>query len=356
MRLTTDLNDPCLLGVATKVEGDGKDIILLAHGDGGALTHELINTLFLRYFGGNILKNLSDAAAFSVSEGKLAVTTDSFVVDPLFFPGGDVGKLAVCGTVNDLAVSGAQPGYLTASFILEEGLPLIDLERIVRSMAAACNMAGVEIIAGDTKVVEKGHLDKIFINTAGVGFIPQGVDLGYHRLKPGDKVLINGSLGQHGIAVLSKRYGFDFAEQVMSDCAPLNGIINLLLKEVRGIKMMRDLTRGGLATAAKEIALACGLDIWLDESCMPIDARVKGVAEMLGLDPLYLANEGKFISIVSLQEAGKAVAVMQEHALGREASIIGEVKAGEGNVYLSTSLGGAKFLDLLAGSPLPRIC
>ncbi|MBE3572829.1 MAG: hydrogenase expression/formation protein HypE [Moorella humiferrea] len=333
-----------------------RDVVLLAHGDGGALTHDLINNLFLRYFGNNILKTLSDAAVFSVNEGRMAITTDSFVVDPPFFPGGDVGKLAVCGTVNDLAVSGARPVYLTASFILEEGLPLADLESIVQSMAGACGVAGVEIVTGDTKVVEKGHLDKIFINTTGVGYIFPGVDLGYHRLKPGDKVLVNGSLGQHGIAVLCKRYGFDFAGQVISDCAPLNGIISLLLKEIRGIKIMRDLTRGGLATAAKEIASACGLDIWLDESCIPVDAGVKGAAGMLGLDPLYLANEGKFMVIVSPEEAGKAVAVMQEHELGRDASIVGEVKPGKGDVYLSTSLGGARFLDLMAGSPLPRIC
>ncbi|WP_338823838.1 Carbamoyl dehydratase HypE [Moorella humiferrea] len=335
---------------------NGRDIVLLAHGDGGALTHELINNLFLRYFESNILKTLTDAAVFSVNEGRIAITTDSFVVDPPFFPGGDVGKLAVCGTVNDLAVSGARPVYLTASFILEEGLPLADLESIVQSMAGACGVAGVEIVTGDTKVVEKGHLDKIFINTTGVGYIFPGVDLGYHRIKPGDKVLVNGNLGQHGIAVLCKRYGFDFAGQVMSDCAPLNGIISLLLKEIRGIKIMRDLTRGGLATTAKEIASACCLDIWLDENCIPVDAGVKGAAEMLGLDPLYLANEGKFMVIVSPEEAEKAAAVMQGHELGRDARIIGEVKPGKGNVYLSTSLGGTKFLDLLAGRPLPRIC
>lgn len=334
----------------------GNDVILLAHGDGGALTHKLITDLFLRYFRNRMLKGLTDAAVFSVEGGRLAVTSDSFVVTPLFFPGGDIGKLAVCGTVNDLAVTGAKPLYLTASFLIEEGLPLADLERIVASMADACSEAGVEIIAGDTKVVGRGNLDRIFINTAGVGIIPDGVELGYARIEAGDKILINGGVGEHGMTVLALREGLGFAGQITSDCAALNGIIGELLGLVQGIKLMRDLTRGGLATAAKEIAMAAGCDIWIEESAVPVQPEVRGAAELLGLDPLYLANEGKFMAVVSPGAAEAALEVMHSHPLGRDAAVIGEVGAGKGNVYLKTAFGGRKFLDMLAGAPLPRIC
>jgi len=332
------------------------DVVLLAHGDGGALTHRLITDLFLRYFRNQTLKGLTDAAAFNIEGGRLAVSTDSFVVSPLFFPGGDIGKLAVCGTVNDLAVAGAKPLYLTASFLVEEGLPLAELERIVASMAAACAEAGVEIIGGDTKVVGRGNLDRIFINTTGVGMIPDGADLGYARIEPGDKILINGGVGEHGMAVLALREGFGFVGQIASDCAALNGIIEELLGHTRGIKLMRDLTRGGLATAAKEIAMAAGCDIWIEEAAVPVRPEVRGAAELLGLDPLYLANEGKFLAVVSPGAAETALEVMRSHPLGRSAAVIGEAGAGRGNVYLKTAFGGTKFLDLLAGAPLPRIC
>lgn len=331
-------------------------LILLAHGDGGRLTHELVTGLFLKYFGNDILSQLTDAAALELNGGRVAVTTDSFVINPPFFPGGDIGKLAVCGTVNDLAVSGAEPRFLTASFLIEEGFPLADLERVVASMARACREAGVEIVAGDTKVVGRGQLDRIFVNTTGVGYLPPDRDLGYHRIAPGDLVLVNGNLGDHGMAVLAQREGFGFEDQIVSDCAALNGIIGVLLGELRGIRLMRDLTRGGLATAAKEIAAAAGADLWLDERAIPVGAATRGAAEMLGLDPLYLANEGKFVTIIAPEEAEEAVALMRAHPLGRDACIIGEVRAGKGNVYLKTALGGTKFLDLLAGAPLPRIC
>ncbi|MEW6446738.1 MAG: hydrogenase expression/formation protein HypE [Bacillota bacterium] len=332
------------------------DVILLAHGDGGALTHKLVTGLFLRYFPNQTLKSLTDAAAFNVNGGRLAVSTDSFVVSPLFFPGGDIGKLAVCGTVNDLAVSGAKPLYLTASFLIEEGLPLADLERIVASMAAACTEAKVEIIAGDTKVVGRGNLDRIFINTTGVGVIPDGVDLGYARIEPGDRILINGSVGEHGMTVLSLREGFGFAGQIASDCAALNGIIEDLLGLMPGVKLMRDLTRGGLATAAKEIAMAAGCDISIEEAAVPVRSEVRGAAELLGLDPLYLANEGKFMAVVSPAVVEAALQVMRSHPLGKSAAVVGEVRAGKGNLYLKTAFGGTKSLDMLAGAPLPRIC
>ncbi|MEW6181890.1 MAG: hydrogenase expression/formation protein HypE [Bacillota bacterium] len=332
-------------------------IILLAHGDGGALTHELVTELFLRYFPNQTLKALTDAAVFPVSGERVAVSTDSFVVQPAFFPGGDIGKLAVCGTVNDLAVSGAKPLYLTSSFLIEEGLPFEDLERVVSSMAATCAEAGVEIIAGDTKVVGRGNLDRIFINTTGFGVVPRTVDLGYSRLKPGDRVLINGAVGEHGMAVLAVREGLGFAGQITSDCAALNGIIEKLLTGVSGgVRLMRDLTRGGLATAVKEIAVGAGCDIYISEAAVPVLPAVKGAAEMLGLDPLYLANEGKFVALVAADAAEEALAVLKDHPLGKDARVIGEVSEGRGNVYLKTAYTGTKFLDMLAGAPLPRIC
>ncbi|MDI6631371.1 MAG: hydrogenase expression/formation protein HypE [Bacillota bacterium] len=332
------------------------DFILLAHGDGGALTHELVTGLFLRHFPSRALKSLTDAATLTVAGGRLAVSTDSFVVSPLFFPGGDIGKLAVCGTVNDLAVSGAKPLYLTASFLIEEGLPLAELERVVASMAGACAEAGVEVVAGDTKVVGRGNLDQLFINTTGVGVIPEGVELGYTRIAPGDRILVNGGIGEHGMAILALREGFGFAGQIASDCAALNGITGALLEKVKGVKLMRDLTRGGLATAAKEIALAAGCDIYIEEANVPVKPVVRGAAELLGLDPLYLANEGKFMAVVAPEAAEEALAVLRAHPLGKDASVIGEVCAGRGNVYLRTAFGGTKFLDMLAGMPLPRIC
>lgn len=332
------------------------EVVVLAHGDGGRLTHELVEKIFLKHFGSQVLKQLGDAAVTEVERGRIAVTTDSFVIDPMFFPGGDIGKLAVCGTINDLAVSGAVPRYLTAGFLIEEGLPMADLERVAASMARTCREAGVEIVAGDTKVVERGHLDKLFINTAGVGLVPAGVDLSYDKIQPGDVVLVNGTMGDHGMSILSAREGFGFGEQLVSDCAALNGIIASLLEEVKGVRLMRDLTRGGLATSTKEIAGAAGRDIWLDEASIPVSEAVRGASEMLGVDPLYLANEGKFMAIVAREEAEKALAVLQKHSLGQNARIIGEVKEGPGNVYLRTALGGTKYLDLLAGAPLPRIC
>lgn len=336
---------------------DKKDsVILLAHGDGGLLTRELVNNVFVKHYNNLFLQNLADAAVFTSPGGRMAITTDAFVVDPIFFPGGDIGKLAVCGTVNDLAVSGARPQHLTASFIIEEGFPLSDLEKIAASMADACAQAGVSIVAGDTKVVPRGHVDKIFITTAGVGLVPDSLELGYHCPEPGDVVIVNGSLGNHGLTILTAREDLKLEGAYQSDCAPLNNVIGQLVGRCSGIKIMRDLTRGGLATAAKEIADSCGLDIHLKETMLPIDTQVQGAADILGLDPLYLANEGKFMLIIDPDEAAQALELLKLDPYGQGASAIGEVQAGMGNVYLETVLGGTKIIDLLAGNPLPRIC
>ncbi|MGI6604726.1 MAG: hydrogenase expression/formation protein HypE [bacterium] len=331
-------------------------VVLLAHGDGGALTRELVEKVFLRHFANPALKEQGDAAELPKKLGRLALTTDSFVVNPLFFPGGDIGKLAVYGTVNDLAVSGARPEYLAASFLLEEGLELSVLNRVTASMADACREAEVEIVAGDTKVVEREHLDQLFITTTGVGWLAEDSELGYRQIRPGDLVLVNGNLGDHGLAIIMSRYGLDLNEQIKSDCAPLNHIIHQLLTSCHGIRFMRDLTRGGLATAVKEVALAASVDIWLVEEALPVARAVRAGADVLGLDPLYLANEGKFLAIVAREEAEHALTVLKEHRLGRAAAVIGEVREGRGNAYLKTALGGTKFLDLMAGAPLPRIC
>lgn len=313
--------------------------------------------MFLRYFDNPLLTSLTDAASFNPPCGaRLALTTDSFVVSPLFFRGGDIGKLAVSGTVNDLAVSGASPLYLTAGFILEEGLPLAVLERVVASMAATAREAGVTVVAGDTKVVGRGQADKLFVNTTGLGVIPAGVDLGYERVSPGDAVVISGFIGDHGLAVLAARQDLGVTNAPASDVAPLNGLICPLLSAFPGVKLMRDPTRGGLATTLKEIALACGVDVWLDEAAVPIRPQTRGLAEMLGLDPLYLANEGKFVALVAADEADSFVAALRRHPLGEAAAIIGEVRPGGGHVYLRTPYGGTKRLEMLAGAPLPRIC
>lgn len=338
--------------------------ILLAHGDGGTLTSQLVSDIFLKYLANPALDEMGDAAVIDIRSalddpsGRLAFTTDSFVVDPVFFPGGDIGKLAVCGTVNDLAVSGAVPRCLSAGFILEEGLPLTDLERIVASMAAAAQEAGVVIAAGDTKVVGRGSADKLFINTSGLGVIPGGRVLGYPAIRPQDAVLVSGPVGEHGVAVLSCRAGLSFHTPVQSDCAALNGIIGSLLDRFDGgqVRFMRDPTRGGLATTLKEIAQSAGVDITIREEEIPVSDNVRGACELLGLDPLYLANEGKFLAVVDSAVAEVALDLLRAHPLGRGAAIIGRISNGPGDVYLKTPLGGTKYLDKLAGEQLPRIC
>lgn len=332
--------------------------ILLAHGSGGLLTHELIREVFLRRFANPMLAALDDAAALpALPPGRLALTTDSYVVQPLFFPGGDIGKLAVCGTVNDLAVTGATPLYLTCGFILEEGLPLETLERVVDSMAAMAREAGVQIVTGDTKVVERGAADGLFINTAGVGVIPPGMELGPAWLRPGDVLLVNGPVGDHGTAVMLAREGLNFRTDLQSDCAPLNDLIAALLEVTPGaVRCMRDATRGGLATVLCEWAES-GVGIEIEETAVPVRDPVRAVSEFLGLDPLYSANEGTLTLAVAPEAAEIALAALRAHPLGREAAIIGRVTAEHaGRVVLRTPYGARRILHILTGAQLPRIC
>ncbi len=333
------------------------EIIILAHGDGGALTHKLVKEVFLKYFDSEPLNALTDGVSLS-SPGaeKVVISTDSFIVSPLFFPGGDIGKLAVCGTVNDIAVSGAVPRYLTAAFILEEGLLFSDLQRVVKSMAETASKSGVQIVAGDTKVVEKGHGDKIFINTTGVGYLLKDELPGYQAITPGDKIVINGTIGDHGLTIMIHRHELGTGDNLVSDCVSLNRLIERALHNFDGIRIMRDPTRGGLATTLKEIAGFSGCDFIIHEDKVPVKEEVRSTAEMLGLDPLYLANEGKFISIIKSSQAEKFVEFLKEGSLGKDAEIIGEVQEGRGKVFLKTFFGGTKNLDYLAGAPLPRIC
>jgi hydrogenase expression/formation protein HypE len=331
--------------------------IELAHGSGGRLTHELIERLFSRYFSNPYLDLLGDAAVLPEQQGRLALTTDSYVVRPIFFPGGDIGKLAVCGTVNDLSMVGSLPLYLTAGFILEEGLPYSDLERIVSSMAETAEKAGVKIVAGDTKVVERGSADKIFINTAGVGWLREGIDLSPGSILQGDRILISGSIGDHGMAILSQREGLEFSSPLVSDCAPLNGLVQTLLGGHQEIRAMRDPTRGGLVTSLIELARDSRLGFEIDETNVPVHEGVRAACELLGLDPFYVANEGKLIAIVSPKEADSVLASMRSHPLGHEARLIGRVvESHPKRVVLKTILGVTRVMEMLVAEQLPRIC
>jgi hydrogenase expression/formation protein HypE len=333
-----------------------EDKILLAHGSGGKLAHELIERGFLKALRNPLLAKLDDSAVFDFS-GRLAFTTDSYVVSPIFFPGGDIGKLAVCGTVNDLATSGAKPLYLSLSFILEEGFVQSELERIVDSIHRAAQEAGVEIVTGDTKVVPRGAADKLFINTAGVGVIPEGVDISGSRAQPGDKVLLSGTVGDHGIAVISKREGLGFSTRLESDCAPLGGLVAEMLNASRNIHCLRDPTRGGLATTLNELAEQSKVSIRIDEDKIAVREEVIAACEMLGFDPLYVANEGKMVAVVAAGDADKVLKAMRGNRYGREAAIIGEVGAEHpGRVVMKTCLGASRIVDMLVGDILPRIC
>ncbi|MEN2993885.1 MAG: hydrogenase expression/formation protein HypE [Thermodesulfovibrio sp.] len=331
------------------------DKILLGHGSGGKLMHELIRKYIAPFFE---LPSLMDSAVVSINHsGKMAITTDSYTVSPIFFPGGDIGELAINGTVNDLAVVGAIPLYLTVGFILEEGFSIRDFEKILISISLSAKKAGVKIVAGDTKVVEKGKGDGIFINTSGIGIIPEGVELSPLKIESGDKVIVSGSIGNHGIAVMSERNGFNFEPPVLSDTRALNGLIGDIIKEFAPyIKIMRDPTRGGIATTLKELSLESGKDILIYENAIPIHNTVKGACELLGLDPLYVANEGIFIAIVKAEMAEKINEKIKSHPFGEESAIIGEVTEGKGRVLLKTSIGGTRIVDMLAGEQLPRIC
>jgi hydrogenase expression/formation protein HypE len=332
------------------------DKILLAHGSGGKLAHELVEKSFLPAFYNPLLAKLDDSATFDFS-GRLAFTTDSYVVNPIFFPGGDIGKLAVCGTVNDLAMAGAVPLYLSLSFIIEEGLPQQDLMQIVRSVKEAAEEAEVQIITGDTKVVDRGTADKLFINTAGVGLIPEGVSISGSKAKPGDKVLLSGAIGDHGIAVLSQREGLSFSTKLQSDCAPLNKLVAEMIQVSSQIHCLRDPTRGGLATTLNELAKQSKVGIKIEEEKIPVREEVQAACEMLGFDPLYVANEGKLVAIVAPEDAEAVLDRMQQNTYGREAAVIGEVRQEHpGRVVMRTRLGASRIVDMLVGDLLPRIC
>ncbi|MCO1600155.1 hydrogenase expression/formation protein HypE [Desulfosporosinus nitroreducens] len=327
--------------------------IMLAHGSGGRLSHELILNLFQKHLGNPYLNQMNDAALVPGRE-QIAVTTDSFVVSPLFFRGGDIGKLAICGTVNDLAVSGAIPKFITLALILEEGLLMEDLERIIKSIAETAAEAGIVIISGDTKVVERGSADKVFINTTGIGYITNRL-VGPEQIRPGDEILITGTIGDHGIAILSEREGLEFQTPVLSDCAPLNKLIDTFY--LPGVKCMRDPTRGGVATTLNELAQQAGVSMLLKEEFLPLSPSVESACEMLGLDPLYLANEGKALVIVRPEVAEEVLMKMQAHPLGQNATRIGQVQEGKsGLVLLETFLGGKRIVGMLEGEHLPRIC
>lgn len=330
---------------------------MLGHGSGGKLSHQLLQELFLPHFRNPYLEKLNDQAIFELNGFKLAFTTDAFVVHPLFFPGGDIGKLAVYGTVNDLAVSGARPLYLSAAFILEEGFPLLQLDRIVGSMQEACEEVGVLLVTGDTKVVNRGKGDGVFITTSGVGLIEHELLLSADQVRPGDQLLVSGTIGDHGIAILSVREGIEFETELRSDCAPLWSLVEALLSIRPEIHCMRDPTRGGLASALKEIAIASQVGITLDERKIPIREEVRAACEMLGLDPLYVASEGRLLAFVAPQDAERVLEQMRAHPLGRGAAVIGEATSDHRTmVLLKSRVGGTRVVEMLPGEQLPRIC
>lgn len=333
--------------------------ILLAHGDGGKLMHQLINELFKKKFSNEILDELGDSAVIkSLSpNSKLSFTTDSYVVNPIFFPGGNIGKLAVCGTINDLAVSGAQPLYISCAAIIEEGLEYDVLEKITESIAKVAKKEKVKIVTGDFKVVEKNSADKIFINTSGIGVVNKNVNLSKDRIKVGDKIIINGTIGDHGLAVLSAREEFDFESEIKSDCASLYGLVEKIMKASQNIKFMRDPTRGGLATTLNEIVEGMNFGIIIDEESIPVKNEVKALCEILGFEPLYMANEGKVVAVVGSEKADAIIEAMRKHPLGKNSRIIGEIiKNPKQKVTSKTKIGSTRIIDMLTGSQLPRIC
>jgi hydrogenase expression/formation protein HypE len=331
--------------------------VTLAHGAGGKATQALVEGLFLQELANPLLAPLGDAALFQENGTRLAVTTDSFVVKPLFFPGGDIGELAVNGTVNDLAVVGARPLHLTAGFVVEEGFPIADLRRIAASMGAAAREGGVTIAAGDTKVVERGAADGLYLTTAGVGVVERPAELSPAAIRPGDRVLVSGTLGDHGMAIVVARGNLELEVDLESDTAPLAGIVDALLDATAGVRCLRDPTRGGLATVLNELALAAGVAIVLDEAALPVRPEVVGACEILGIDPLYVANEGKLVAVVASEATEAALAALRSHPLGADAALVGEVRAEPGGlVLLDTAFGGTRVVDMLVGDPLPRIC
>lgn len=333
------------------------DRILLAHGSGGTMMKELIEQIFIAEFGDEVLLRMDDAAALDFPGSRLAFSTDTYVVHPLFFPGGDIGKLAVCGTVNDVATSGARPLYLSVGFVLEEGMLVEDLKRILVSMRDAAAEAGVRIVTGDTKVVERGHGDGCYINTAGVGVLPDGVDLSGAYCRPGDVVLLSGTLGDHGIAVISTREGLEFSTDIRTDAAPLNHLVRAVLDAAPDVRCFRDPTRGGLSSTLNELAGASHVSITVEETSVPVNDQVRGASEMLGYDVFQVANEGKMVAVVPAEQAEAALAAMQGAPYGAEAAVIGTVaESPAGKVYVRTAFGATRIMDMLVGEQLPRIC
>jgi hydrogenase expression/formation protein HypE len=331
--------------------------IVLAHGSGGKLSQQLIQKILLPQFRNELLEPLHDGAIFSLGNERVAFSTDSFVVSPIFFPGGDIGKLAVYGTVNDLAMCGARPLYLSAGFILEEGTPMEDFWRVVQSMRQAAEEAGVKLVTGDTKVVDRGKADKVFINTSGLGLIPENVNIHPERAQASDKIIVSGPIAVHGIAIMSVREGLEFETQIASDSAALNSLVDAMLATKIDIHVLRDPTRGGVTSALTEIAQTARVGMLLDEASIPIDEAVKGACEILGLDPLYVANEGKLIAIVAARDVDFILAAMKSHPLGKDAAAIGEVTTDHpGVVMMKTRVGGTRVVDMLSGEQLPRIC
>lgn len=337
-----------------------RDQIVLGHGSGGRLSAELLHDVFLPLFSNPVLDRMDDQAVVDIGGTRVAFTTDSFVVQPLFFPGGDIGSLAVHGTVNDLAMGGARPLFLSAGFILEEGFPTESLRRIAASMARAAAAAGVSIVTGDTKVVERGKGDGLFVNTTGIGIVPEGVWLSASQARPGDRVILSGSIGDHGIAILAKREGLEFETEIVSDSAALHNLVASMLAACAGtnaMRCLRDPTRGGVSSSLNEIAAQSGVSIQIEETCIPVREEVKGACELLGLDPLYVANEGKLLAIVAPEAAEEIVSAMRRDPRGAEAAIIGTVgKESAGLVTMRTAFGSTRIVDMLAGEQLPRIC
>ena len=349
--MSADLK-PFPLGLNTS---DG--VVDMSHGSGGRAMAQLIEQLFIKHFDNDLLRQANDQAAFEVSAGRMVMSTDGHVISPLFFPGGDIGSLSVHGTINDVVMSGARPLYLSAGFILEEGFPLVDLERIVVSMGQAAATAGVPVVTGDTKVVERGKGDGVFITTTGVGVVPEGVHISGDLARPGDAVLVSGSLGDHGVAIMSSRENLEFETSIESDSAALHTLVAEMVAVVPGIHCLRDPTRGGLATTLNELAHQSGVGIRIRESSIPFKPAVMAACELLGLDPLYVANEGKLICICAQKDSQHLLEVMQAHQLGRQAAIIGEVTEDRhGLVQMETSFGGSRIVDWLVGEQLPRIC
>ncbi len=333
------------------------DHILLDHGGGGKISHSLITETMLPIFDNDIISRLDDGAIFKIEDKQFAFSTDSYVVDPIFFPGGNIGDLAVNGTVNDLAMCGAVPLYLSVGLIIEEGFPMTDLEIILNGMRIAAKKAKVKVVTGDTKVVPKGAADKIFINSSGIGLIPEHVNISGHNARPGDKVLLSGSIADHGITVLTQREGMDFDSPIVSDTAPLNHMVKRMLLACNDIHVLRDPTRGGVGTALNEIAISSKVGIRIYENKIPVKDEVSGICELLGFDPLYIANEGKLLALIEADSADEVLKIMRKDEFGKDACIIGEVISDNpGNVFMQTRIGGTRIVDMLTGEQLPRIC